>query len=411
MSKVLVVGAGGREHAIAYKFHQEGHQVFLLGDNPAVAEFGTCLSLTEPELITFCQTEPIDLVFIGPEVYLVDGLVDRLQAAGIRAFGPSAQAAQLEGSKVFSKQMMAKYQIPTAKHESFSDYEAAKQYLAQQATPIVLKADGLAAGKGVIIAQTQEEAQAALKAMMQEAKFADAGGSVVIEEFLEGEEFSLMCFVSDRKVVPMKVAQDHKRALDGDRGLNTGGMGAYLPISHISDRDVAQGLEQVVQPMVDAMSQEGMPFYGILYAGLMKCADGVKTIEFNVRFGDPECEVLLLQLKSSLYQVANAVIDGQDFHLEWDQDAVIGVVLAAKGYPEASVKGSVIKGLDQLSVPVFHMGTRKLENELTINGGRVLIVCAKGTTLASARQKVYDEIKKIDCPDLFYRQDIGYRSL
>ena len=247
--------------------------------------------------------------------------------------------------------------------------------------------------------------------MMQEAKFADAGGSVVIEEFLEGEEFSLMCFVSDRKVVPMKVAQDHKRALDGDRGLNTGGMGAYLPISHISDQDVAQGLEQVVQPMVDAMSQEGMPFYGILYAGPMKCADGVKTIEFNVRFGDPECEVLLLQLKSSLYQVANAVIDGQDFHLEWDQDAVIGAVLAAKGYPEASVKGSVIKGLDQLSVPVFHMGTRKLENELTINGGRVLIVCAKGTTLASARQKVYDEIKKIDCPDLFYRQDIGYRSL
>ena len=411
MGRVLVVGNGGREHAIAYKLHQEGHQIWMVGDNPAVAVFGQCVQLTEAQIPTFAVETQMDLVFVGPEVPLVNGLVDQLQAVGVRAFGPSKQAAQLEGSKVFAKMMMEKYHIPTAKHRSFTEYDEARQYLAAQATPIVLKADGLAAGKGVIIAQTQAEAQQALEEMMCQAKFSQAGANVVIEEYLEGEEFSLMCFVSDTAVYPMEIAQDHKRAFDGDQGLNTGGMGAYAPLSNITSEDIEEGVEKVVRPMVEAMSAEGMPFYGILYAGLMKCADGVKTIEFNVRFGDPESEVLLLKLESSLYDIANAVIDHQPIELKWQQDAWIGVVLAAKGYPETSVKGSVIKGLDQVTTPVFYMGTKQVGADLVINGGRVLLVCANGATLAQAQQRVYQEIAKIDCQDLFYRRDIGQKSL
>ena len=307
--------------------------------------------------------------------------------------------------------MMEKYNIPTAKHESFSDYEKASEYLSQQKAPIVLKADGLAAGKGVIIAETLEEAQHELKEMMCNSKFAAAGANVVIEEFLSGEEFSLMCFVSDRKVYPMEIAQDHKRAFDNDEGLNTGGMGAYCPLKKITQDDVNEGLEKVVQPMVDAMSSEGMPFYGILYAGLMKCADGVKTIEFNVRFGDPESEVLLLKLESSLYEISNNIIDGKDVVLKWNKDAFIGVVMAAKGYPEKSEKGAVINGLEKLTTPVFHMGTKQVDGNIVINGGRVLLVCASGENLQAAREKVYNEIGKIECDDLFFRKDIGHHSL
>lgn len=411
MAKVLVVGAGGREHAIAYKFKQEGHEIYMVGVNPAVNKFGTCLNISEEEIPEYCVNNKIDLVFVGPEVPLVNGLVDILHEKGIRAFGPSKKAAQLEGSKVFSKMMMKKYNIPTAKYESFSDYEKASQYLAKQKAPIVLKADGLAAGKGVIIAETIEDAQFELKEMMCNAKFSKAGASVVIEEFLQGEEFSLMCFVSDKKVYPMEIAQDHKRAFDNDEGLNTGGMGAYCPLRKITKEDIEEGVQKVVQPMVDAMSNEGIPFYGILYAGLMKCSDGVKTIEFNVRFGDPECEVLLLKLESSLYEIANKIIDGKDIDLKWNNDAFIGVVLAAKGYPEKSEKGTIIKGLEKVNTPIFHMGTKEKDGNITVNGGRVLIVCANGKDLQEAREKVYNEIGKIECDDLFFRTDIGHLSL
>ena len=411
MAKVLVVGSGGREHAIAYKFHKEGHEVHMAGINPAVEEFGVCVALTEDQIPSYAKTNGIDLVFVGPEVPLVNGLVDELQKVGVRAFGPSKLAAQLEGSKVFSKMMMRKYNIPTAKYESFNDYEQAREYLSKQKAPIVLKADGLAAGKGVIIANTLEEAQHELKEMMCNAKFNKAGSSVVIEEFLQGEEFSLMCFLSDRKVYPMKIAQDHKRAFDNDEGLNTGGMGAYLPLKKITQDDIDEGVRNVVQPMVDAMSDEGMPFYGILYAGLMKCDDGVKTIEFNVRFGDPESEILLLSLESSLYDIANKIIDGKEVELKWSEDAFIGVVMAAKGYPEHSEKGAVIYGLDKVSTPVFHMGTKRVDDDIVINGGRVLLVCASGKTLQDAYKKVYNEIVKIECEDLFYRKDIGHLSL
>ena len=411
MAKVLVVGAGGREHAIAYKFNQEGHEIYMVGVNPAVSKFGTCLTISEQEIPDFCLNNNIDLVFVGPEVPLVNGLVDVLQEKGIRAFGPSKKAAQLEGSKVFSKMMMKKYNIPTAKYESFSDYDTASEYLSNQKAPIVLKADGLAAGKGVIIAETIEEAQFELKEMMCNAKFSKAGASVVIEEFLQGEEFSLMCFVSDKKVYPMEIAQDHKRAFDNDEGLNTGGMGAYCPLKKITKDDIQEGIDNVVQPMVNAMSEEGMPFYGILYAGLMKCSDEVKTIEFNVRFGDPESEVLLLKLESSLFDIANNIIDGKEVTLNWNNDAFIGVVLAAKGYPEKSEKGAIIKGLEKVKTPIFHMGTKEVNGNITINGGRVLIVCASGKDLQEAREKVYNEIGKIECDDLFFRTDIGHLSL
>ena len=411
MAKVLVVGAGGREHAIAYKFKQEGHEIYMVGVNSAVNKFGTCLTISEQEIPDFCLNNNIDLVFVGPEVPLVNGLVDRLQEKGIRAFGPSKKAAQLEGSKVFSKMMMKKYNIPTAKYESFNNYEDAREYLDKQKAPIVLKADGLAAGKGVIIAETIEEAQFELKEMMCNAKFSKAGANVVIEEFLQGEEFSLMCFVSDKKVYPMEIAQDHKRAFDNDEGLNTGGMGAYCPLKKITKDDIQEGIDNVVQPMVNAMSEEGMPFYGILYAGLMKCSDEVKTIEFNVRFGDPESEVLLLKLESSLFDIANNIIDGKDIDLKWNNDAFIGVVLAAKGYPEKSEKGAIIKGLENVKTPMFHMGTKEVNGNITINGGRVLIVCASGKDLQEAREKVYNEIGKIECDDLFFRTDIGHLSL
>lgn len=411
MARVLVVGNGGREHAISYKFYKENHEVIMVGQNPGVEKFGLCVDLQEDEIPTYCLKNNIDLVFVGPEVPLVNGLVDKLKENNIRAFGPSKAAAQLEGSKVFSKMMMKKYNIPTAKYESFNNYDEASKYLATQDIPMVLKADGLAAGKGVVIPSTREEAEYELREMMCNAKFDKAGSSIVIEEFLEGEEFSLMCFVSDTKVVPMEIAQDHKRAFDNDEGLNTGGMGAYSPLLKITKKDVQEGLDKVVQPMVEAMSKEGMPFYGILYAGLMKCKDGVKTIEFNVRFGDPESEVLLLKLESNLYDIANKVIDEEDFELKWNEDAFIGVVMAAKGYPEESVKGSIIENLDKVNVPVFHMGTKKVGSDIVINGGRVLLVCANEKTLDKAKEKVYNEIAKIKCDDLFYRTDIGHHSL
>lgn len=411
MAKVLVVGSGGREHAIALKFFEEGHTVFMLGQNVGVSKFGTCVDLKEEEISAFCVKEKIDLVFVGPEVYLVNGIVDILQAQNIRVFGPSKLAAQLEGSKVFSKMMMEKYDIPTAKHQSFNDFELAKTYLSSQHFPIVLKADGLAAGKGVIIAQNYEEAVFELSEMMCNAKFAQAGSRVVIEEFLIGEEFSLMCFVSNKKVYPMEIAQDHKRAFDNDEGLNTGGMGAYAPLKKITQHDIDEGVQKIVQPMVDAMSDEGMPFYGILYAGLMKTHDGVKTIEFNVRFGDPECEILLTKLESNLYEIANNIIDDKPITLKWKNQAVIGVVLAAKGYPEHSNKGAIISNLEKVNAKVFHMGTKLEKNQVVVNGGRVLLVIASDTTLEKAREKVYNEIKKIECDDLFYRKDIGHHSL
>lgn len=411
MAKVLVLGNGGREHAISYKLFNEGHEIYFLGENPGVAEFGTCVNMGIDQIAEFCKNNDIDLVFVGPEKYLVEGVVDILEKAGIRVFGPNKKAALLEGSKVFAKNLMKKYNIPTAKYESFNEYEEALKYLEKSEFPIVIKADGIAAGKGVIIVQNFDEGKNTLKELMLEKKFDKAGQNIVIEEFLEGEEFSLLAFVSGDKVVPMKIVQDHKRAFDNDEGLNTGGMGVYMPIKHISDEDIKEALDNVVIPTAKAMIKEQINFKGILFAGLMKTKNGIKTIEYNVRFGDPETEILLLSMESSLYDIANCVIEGKDFEIEWNDKSYIGVVLASKGYPEVYEKNYEIKGLEKIDSKIFHMGTKKEGGKLLTNGGRVLIICSEGQNLEEAREKAYFDIEKIKCDNLFYRKDIGHLSL
>lgn len=411
MGKVLILGSGGREAAIADKIHNEGHEIYMLGQNPGVEKYGICVDLKTSEIADYVRKHEIDLVFVGPEVYLINGIVDLLEKENIRVFGPRKNAAILEGSKIFAKELMKKYNIPTAKYESFQDYDKAIEYLKKSDFPIVIKADGIASGKGVVIAQNFEEGKTFLREIMLEKKFANAGLNVVIEEFLEGEEFSLLSFVSGEKIVPMKICQDHKRAFDNDEGLNTGGMGVYMPIKHITDDDVREAMTNIVVPTCKAMIKENREFKGILYAGLMKTKNGVKTIEYNVRFGDPETEILLLAMKSSLYDIANSVIDGKDFSIDWNDKSYIGVVLASKGYPEAYEKNYEIKGLENLNCKVFHMGTKIENGKLLTNGGRVLIVCSEGNTLEEARNKVYEDIKKINCSNLFYRKDIGHMSL
>ncbi|MFM1581773.1 phosphoribosylamine--glycine ligase [Helcococcus bovis] len=411
MSRVLVLGNGGREHAISYKLFNEGHDIFMLGQNPGVAKFGTCVEISEDQIAEFCKNNMIDLVFVGPEKYLVDGIVDKLENEQIRVFGPNKRAAILEGSKSFSKNLMKKYYIPTAKFEIFEKIEEAKEYLKNLDFPIVIKADGIAAGKGVIISESYESSISDLEEIMINNKFNDAGKKVVIEEFLVGEEFSLMCFVSGNKVYPMKIAQDHKRAFDNDEGLNTGGMGAYLPIKHITEEDVKEAVDKIIIPTAEAMISENREFKGILFAGLMKTADGIKTIEYNVRFGDPESEIILQSMNSSLFDIANEIIDGNDINLEWDDKSHVGVVLASKGYPEIYENGYEILGLEKIESQIFYMGTKELNGKIVTNGGRVLIVCASAHTLEEAIEKAYKDIEKIECDNLYYRKDIGHLSL
>ncbi len=415
MAKVLVIGSGGREHAIAAKFAQSTHvrQVYVAPGNPGMTDVAMCVNIGStdiPHLIEFCKIEEIDLVFVGPEIPLCEGLVDEMQKANIQVFGPTKAAAMLEGSKVFCKEIMAKYDIPTAKYASFDNYADAKSYLDQQNGPIVVKADGLAAGKGVVVAMTNEEAQVALKEMMCDQIFASAGSNVVLEEYLEGEEFSQLAFVNGDVVVPMQIAQDHKRAFDNDEGLNTGGMGAYTPVSHLPQEAVNQAIELIVKPMAKAMVSEGKPFLGVLYAGCMWTADGVKTIEFNVRFGDPETEVLLQAMQSDLYEVCISVLKGEQVELTWHEETFVGVVLAAKGYPQSYEKNHIIEGLDEVETPLYHMGTALLEEKIVSNGGRVLFVSACGKDVKAAQEKVYHEINKIKCDGLFYRSDIGNKG-
>ena len=371
MARVLVVGNGGREHAISDKLYREGHEIFMLGENPGVAQFGTCITCEISDLAQFCKENKIDLVFVGPEAFLVDGIVDLLEKENIRVFGPNKAAAILEGSKAFAKDLMKKYDIPTASYETFTDYKKALAYIEKSDFPLVIKADGIAAGKGVIIAQSLDEGREALKDIMVNQKFAKAGASVVIEEFLEGEEFSLLAFVSGEIVVPMKVVQDHKRAFDNDQGLNTGGMGVCMPIKHITDSDIKEAIEKVLKPTAKAMIKENRPFKGILFAGLMKTKDGIKTIEYNVRFGDPETEIILMSMESSLYDLAEAVLEGREMEIKWKDKSYLGVVLASKGYPENYEKGFEIRDLDDIKSKVFHMGTKKVDGKILTNGGRL----------------------------------------
>ncbi|MBD3108872.1 phosphoribosylamine--glycine ligase [Bacillus sp. AGMB 02131] len=416
---VLVIGRGGREHAIARKFSESKRvdKVFVAPGNPGMSDVATLVPVQENEtenIIEFAKANNVEWTFVGPEVPLLDGLVNALEAEGLRAFGPRRNAAEIEGSKSFAKDLMKKYDIPTAAYETFTSFDEAKAYVEKMGAPIVIKANGLAAGKGVVVAMTEAEAFDALSDMLLDEKFGAASASVVIEEYLEGEEFSLLSFVNGDKVYPMVIAQDHKRAFDGDQGPNTGGMGAYSPVPQISDAVIAESLETIVKPTANAMISEGREFSGILYAGLMLTANGPKVIEFNARFGDPETQVILPRLKSDLVDVLEAVKAGENIEIEWHDDAVLGVVLAAKGYPGDYNKGAVIKGLENVSpdVHVYHSGTALDEEGNTVtNGGRVLFLSARGATLAEAKQKAYEEIKKVDCDDLFYRSDIGYRVL
>ncbi|MGD6830535.1 phosphoribosylamine--glycine ligase [Sutcliffiella halmapala] len=416
--RVLVVGKGGREHAIVWKLSQSPSvtEIFIAPGNVGMEGLGTNVPIEETDtsaLISFAKEKAVDLTVVGPEVPLLNGIVDAFVESGLQIFGPSKAAALIEGSKSFAKDLMKKYGIPTAGYETFDSYEEARVYIESKGAPIVLKADGLAAGKGVVVAMTDEEALEAIHEMMAESKFGEASSKVVVEEFLAGEEFSFMAFVNGKKVYPMVIAQDHKRAFDGDQGPNTGGMGAYSPVPHIPKEIVDEALETILIPAAEAMVSEGTPFVGILYAGLILTKKGPKVIEFNARFGDPETQVVLPRLESDLGEVFLKVLKQEELELEWSDEAVVGVVSASKGYPEAYENGGVIEGIEEVDgAMVFHAGTNRDEaGRLVTNGGRVLLVAAKDPSLVIAQQKVYEELGKVKSDNLFNRKDIAYKAI
>ncbi|MGG0644403.1 phosphoribosylamine--glycine ligase [Sporosarcina gallistercoris] len=416
---ILVIGRGGREHALAKKCTRSPRvqTVFVAPGNPGMEDVAQLVPIAEEnhqELIAFAKEQNISLTIIGAEVPLVNGIVDDFNAAGLPVFGPDKRASIIEGSKTFAKELMKKYGIPTAAYETFTDLEPAMKYLDEVGVPIVIKADGLAAGKGVVVAQTKEEAAEALQDMLVQAKFGEASASVVMEEFLEGEEFSLMAFVNGQNVYPMVIAQDHKRAFDGDTGPNTGGMGAYSPVPQIPESTISEAIERVVKPAANAMTAENRPFTGVLFAGLIATEQGTKVIEFNARFGDPETQVVLPRLKNDLVETLLAVLAGEHCELEWDEASVIGVVIAAEGYPGVYTKGTPLVGLDKIGpdVDIYHAGTSKNVNgKYVTNGGRVLLTTAKGEDLLAARTLVYTELEKIEKEGVFWRRDIGHRAI
>lgn len=410
--KVLVIGGGGREHAIvdALTRSEQVEKIYCAPGNAGIARQAECVAIRETEiekLRDFAVANGVGLTVVGPEVALAAGVVDCFKAMGLRIFGPTKAAARIESSKEFAKELMDKYHIPTAGFRAFTDYAQARDYVAVRPFPAVLKYDGLAAGKGVVIAQTMAEADTALKDMLLDDKF--GAGKVVVEDYLEGPEFSFMCFVSGSRVWPMALAQDHKRAFDGDRGPNTGGMGAYSPLPFVTAEDERFAIERVIQPVADAMVQEGCPFEGVLYGGLMKTVRGIEVIEFNARFGDPETEVVLPRLKSDIVDIFCAVAEGGDAELAWHDFATLGIVLASKGYPEEYEKGYEIKGLEQVST-AYHMGTKVDGERIVTAGGRVLLVVGRGVTLDAARVNALADVAKITCDNLFYRTDIGRQA-
>lgn len=410
MAKVLIIGSGGREHALAYHFNRFNHDVFAAPGNVGMQHVATCVDLAIhdfPGLIAFAKKAKIDLTLVGPEAPLVEGIVDAFQNAGLTVFGPSQHAAQLEGSKAYSKDLMQRYDIPTATSATFTSFEQACAYMEHVSYPIVIKASGLASGKGVVIAQHLQEALQALDAMMNQSAFGLSGNTVVVEEFLEGIEYSLLVLCHRDHAIPLQIAQDHKRAYDNDEGLNTGGMGAYTPVADISEHEVEKIMETIVHPTLAAMIQEGSPFTGVLFCGLMKTKKGFQVIEYNVRFGDPETEVVMLALESDMYEILTALLQGKAAPLTWSKEYFVGVVLASKGYPESSTLNVPIYGIEQTDAEVFHMGTSLLNGEVVTNGGRVLCVVGRGADFASARKQAYHAIDAIECEALFWRKDIG----
>jgi phosphoribosylamine--glycine ligase len=421
--RVLVVGSGGREHALCWAIAASPlcDKLYCAPGNAGIAGEAECVAIAADDidgLVGFARAQHIDFVVVGPESPLVLGLVDRLESAGIAAFGPRAAAAALEGSKGFMKDLCARYDIPTAAYARFSAAEPAKTYVASQGLPIVIKADGLAAGKGVVIATTLHEAIDAIDAMMEQKVFGEAGGELVIEEFLEGEELSFFALVDGKSTLALASAQDHKRVGDGDTGPNTGGMGAYSPAPTMTAVLEAEVMGLIIQPTVAAMAREGAPFQGVLYAGLMRTTAGPKLLEYNVRFGDPECQALCLRLMSDLLPALIAAHDGllDKFQLRWRAEASLTVVMAAKGYPGPYRKGSEIRGIERAAalpdVEVFHAGTRRdADGRLLAEGGRVLGVTALGATVAEAQRRAYEAVDLIDWPEGFCRRDIGWRAV
>ncbi len=423
MNRVLVIGSGGREHALAWRLSQSTtvEQTFVAPGNAGTAlESGltnVVLDVADfTAVVQFCQVQNVSLVVVGPEQPLVDGMVDALSAAGIKCFGPSAAAAQLEGSKAFAKDFLKRHQIPTASYEVFTEVAAANEYLQNQSFPIVIKADGLAAGKGVIIAEDLAEAEATVADMLADNKFGNAGSRIVIEEFLSGEEASYIVIADGKTFIPMATSQDHKARDNGDVGPNTGGMGAYSPAPVVTPEIDQQVAEKVIQATLDGMAKDGHPFVGFLYAGLMIDAQGqAKVLEFNVRFGDPETQPIMTRLQSNLDELCLAAIDGRldEVSCDWDERYALGVVMAEKGYPFSYDKGHAIHGLDQMAddIKVFHAGTASKDGDVVTSGGRVLCVCALDEDLQQAQSKAYEAVKQISWGSEYYRTDIGFKAI
>jgi len=419
--RVLLIGSGGREHALAWKLSASPSltKLYCAPGNPgieAVAELVDIGVDDHAALIAFAKDKKIDLVVVGPEAPLVVGLSDEMRAEGIRVFGPSKAAAQLEGSKGFTKDLCARFNIPTGAYGRFNNAPKAKAYIRQQGAPIVVKADGLAAGKGVVVAMTLDEALDAVDACFEGA-FGSAGAEVVVEEFLDGEEASFFCICDGKTALPLGSAQDHKRVGDGDTGPNTGGMGAYAPAPVMTPEIVERTMRELIEPTMRGMAEIGAPFSGILFLGLMIGKDGPKLIEYNTRFGDPECQVLMMRLNSDLLALINAAVDGKldEVSLNWKDQPALTVVMAAEGYPSNVKKGSVIRDLDKLEgidgIKVFHAGTAEKDGNIVASGGRVLNITAIAETVAQAKARAYEAVKLIDWPEGFYRSDIGWRAV
>ncbi|CAK01075.1 phosphoribosylamine--glycine ligase [Bartonella tribocorum] len=418
---ILLIGSGGREHALAWKIAASPllKKLYCAPGNPATTEFGENINLDiddHPLVIDFCKEHSIDLVIVGPEAPLVSGITDSLNRAKICVFGPTQKAAQLEGSKAFTKDLCRKNNIPTGSYQCFNDAAKAKAYIHQRGVPIVIKADGLAAGKGVVVATTIEEAFNAVDACFKSA-FGDAGNKIVIESFLEGEEASFFCLCDGKIALPFGSAQDHKRVGDGDTGANTGGMGAYSPAPIMTEEMVNRTLKEIVEPALKSMHEIGAPFKGILFVGLMITQKGPELIEFNVRFGDPECQVLMMRLKDDILPIFLAAAQGklENKPLQWSDETALTVVMAAHGYPSSPQKGTVIRNVDKVNtlpdVKVFQAGTALRNGELIANGGRVLNITATGKTITNAQKRAYEAVDCIDWPEGFVRRDIGWRAI
>lgn len=409
--KVLVIGKGGREHALVHAVSRSERvkQIYAAPGNPGMEDLATCVNIADNDiegLCAFAKEQAIDLTIVGPEHTLSLGVVDAFQKEGLKIFGPTKDAAQVESSKDFSKKIMNKYGIPTAEYQTFDNKEDAVFYVEKHGVPIVIKEDGLKAGKGVTVAYDIPQAMEAL-----DIAFDIPGNKVVIEECLVGFEFSLICFVCDDMVIPCEVAQDHKCAYDGDKGPNTGGMGVYSPVQKITPEIVKETMDSVMIPMAKAMVKEGHPFTGFLYGGLMLTNHGVKTIEFNARFGDPEAEVILPRLQSDICDIIENIMNHSKTEMCWDDHVTLGVVMASEGYPASSTKGAIIDGLEDVTSMVYHMGTAKQGDHIVTDGGRVLTITASAPTLQEAYETAYADVHKVKCDKLFYRNDIGKKDM